>query len=173
MRMDIRSLDRKRLFRAEIDPGKPPSIVQGPRDSDHAGKEVFLDWDRALDDEDHLRRCPVCGCRELFVRKDFPQVTGFVVVVLAAVISLVLYGVGNTLLAVCVLGAMVVVDLVIFFFTSRCLVCYRCRSEYRHLPIPKDQPGWNLAIGEKYRQNWDHQIDRRVHQSNTSGKAAS
>jgi len=154
VRIDLRSLDRKRLFRVEVNPEHPPSVVQGPPETDYAGKEVFLDWDRALDDEDHLRRCPVCGCRELFVRRDFPQVTGFVVVVLAAVISLVLLGRGSPVLAVAVLAAVVLIDVAFFFFTGRCLVCYRCRSEYRNLPIPKDHPGWDLAVGEKYRQDW-------------------
>lgn len=116
------------------------------------GTEVYLDWDRAVDDEGHLRRCPVCGCRELFVRKDFPQVTGFVVVVAAAVVSMVLLGVGEVTAAMAVLAAVVVVDFVVFFFTGKTLVCYRCRSEFRDLPIRRDHAGWDLAVGEKYRR---------------------
>ena len=50
-----------------------------------------MNWDQVFDDEQHMRRCPVCGCRELFSRKDFPQVTGFVIVLLAALLAMVLF----------------------------------------------------------------------------------
>lgn len=151
--MDIRNLDRQRLFVAEVDLKNPPPVVRSPADSARGGPtEVYLTWDRAVDDEGHLRGCPICGCRELFVRKDFPQVTGFVVVALAVVVSIALYGAGQVWASLAVLAAMVLLDFVIFFFTGRTLVCYRCRSEFRDLPIRRDHPGWDLSIGEKYRR---------------------
>ncbi len=135
----------------------PPAVVRpntgaAATNAPGNGTDVYLDWDRAVDDEGHLRRCPVCGCRELFVRKDFPQVTGFVVVVAAAVVSMILFGAGEVTAALAVLAAVVVIDFVVFFFTGKTLVCYRCRSEFRDLPIRRDHPGWDLAIGEKYRR---------------------
>ena len=140
------------MFTATVDTAKPPTVVKGPAHSDAEGQEVFLNWDRAMDDEGHLRRCPVCGCRELFVRKDFPQLTGFAIVIMAAGIALYLFKEQYLLPAVLLLAGVVIADVVIHFFTGRCLVCYRCRSEFRDLPIRKDHPGWDLAIGEKYRQ---------------------
>lgn len=152
MRIDIRNLAQKRLFAVTVDAEKPPTVVHAPAETDMEGTEIYLQWDQALDDEGHLRRCPVCGCRELFVRRDFPQVTGLVVVVLAVVISLVLFSQQEVVKAIVVLGAMVGIDLLIFLFTGQCLVCYRCRSEFRNLPIPEDHAHWDLAVGEKYRQ---------------------
>lgn len=149
MRIDIHDADQKHRFRVQVDPNDPPSVVRAP-DAPH--DEAYLDWDGAVDDEGHLRRCCVCGCRELFVRRDFPQLTGFIIVVLAAVVSLFLFASDQALLAMVVLGVVVVLDVVILLFTGRCQVCYRCRSEFRDAPIPRDQKPWQLAIGEKYRQ---------------------
>ena len=148
MRIDIRNAQRQPLFVAEVDSGDPPAVVT-PAGADEP--KVYLKWEQAVDDHGHLRRCPVCGCRETFVRKDFPQVTGFVVVVLAAVVAMVLFGAGQVLYGFVVLGAVALIDAAVFLFTGRCVVCYRCRSEYRKLPIRRDHPKWELATGEKYR----------------------
>jgi hypothetical protein len=148
VRIDLRDKKRQRLFRVEVDAKDRPTVVRPP---DDAGREVYLDWDQAFDDEGYLRRCPACGCRELFVRKDFPQVTGFVIVLVAAAAAMALFGMEQVIAAVGVLAAVVLIDAVIFFFTGKCLVCYRCRTEFRDLPIRPRHPGWELAVGEKYR----------------------
>ena len=151
VRIDLRNLARKRLFRAKVDPNRPPTVVHGPPDSPYAGQEVYLNWDQALGDEAHLRRCPACGCRELFVRKDFPQVTGFVIILMAAVIAIALFAAKQVKWAIALLATIAGLDTLIYFFAGKCLVCYRCRSEFRDLPIRHDHPGWDLAVGEKYR----------------------
>lgn len=149
MRILLRTQDRQPLYSVEVPLKSPPAVVKDPRG---AGPQVSLNWDEAFQDDKHLRRCPVCGCRELFMRKDFPQVTGFLIVAAAVVFSMILYGHGQLKLALGVLVLVALIDLLVFFFTSRCLVCYRCRSEFRDLPIARDHPGWELAVGEKYRQ---------------------
>ena len=123
-----------------------------PGDNAAKGREVLLIWDGAFDDQQHLRRCPACGCRELFVRKDFPQITGLVIVLMAAVLAVALFGNQLVIYGFLLLGAAAVIDAIIFFFVGKCLVCYRCRSEFRDTPIRPDHPGWELATGEKYRQ---------------------
>lgn len=160
MRIDIRNLKREPLFAVEVDDKDPPSGVKPPAsalaeprgDLPPLPAEVYLEWDSTIDDHGHLRRCPVCGCRELFVRKDFPQVTGFAIIVLAGIISMVLVGFRLVIWAVGILAAVAVIDAAVYFFTGRCLVCYRCRSEFRNLPIRKDHAPWQLSIGEKYRE---------------------
>lgn len=127
----------------------PPAVLKNSGDA--GSGEVYLDWEQAVDDTGGLRRCPVCGCRELFCRKDFPQVTGFVLVATAAVLSMVLFGLRHVLAGLTVLGAMAAIDGAIYLFTGRCVVCYRCRSEFRGLPIRADHPKWDLSLGEKYR----------------------
>jgi len=155
VRIDIRNLKREPLFSVQVDRQNPSTVVRPTDRGDQAGPEVYLHWDQAFDDQHFLRHCPVCGCRELFVRKDFPQVTGFVIVVLAAVLSMVLLGLQHVLAAVAVLITVTLMDALIYFFTGKCLVCYRCRSEFRDVPIRPEHRGWELAVGEKYRDLTD------------------
>ena len=139
---------RKRLFQVRIDPNDPPAAV-GPPDGD--GPQVDLHWANVLDPAGGLRRCPVCGCRELFTRKDFPQAVGLVLVVVVVVVAVVLMLLRLLAWAVMLLGAVALFDAVLFAVTGRCLVCYRCRSEVRNVPIASSQRPWDLATGDKYR----------------------
>ena len=147
VRIEIHDTDRESLGSIDIDLDSPPRVVKLPGSE----REIHLQWDGARDDQGYLRCCPSCGCRELFARKDFPQVTGFGIVVLAAAVAMYLFGQNLYWLAFSVLGAVALIDAVIFLFAGRCLVCYRCRSEFRRLPIRGDHAGWDLSIGEKYR----------------------
>jgi len=152
VRIDICNPRQEPLFTVQVDAEHPPSVVKPPEGSAH-GQEVYLDWDQALDDRGHLRRCPVCGCRELFVRKNFPQVTGLLIVVFAGVVATYLaLGKRQVIAAGIVLLTVALIDALIFMFTGKCVVCYRCRSTFRGLPIGRDQRGWELSTGEKYRQ---------------------
>ena len=99
-----------------------------------------------------LIACPACGCRDLFIRKDFPQKLGLSVVALAAIAFLVLAARPATFyLGVWVLVAAAVLDAALFFFVPKITVCYRCRAEFRGHPLnPKHGP-FELAVAEKYR----------------------
>lgn len=156
VRIDLRDLNRRPLFSVVVDEKNPPAVVRRPSPgeagADAGPDEVYLNWEKAFNDEGYLRHCPACGCRELFVRKDFPQVTGLALIVLVAIVAMVLFGVGQVMWALTVLGVVAAVDALIYLFTGKCLVCYRCRSEFRGMRIRPGHPGWELATGEKYRQ---------------------
>jgi len=149
MHIELRNTRRERLFAVDVSLFQPPSVVQPPVGSDcHA---VHLDWDRAIDDEHHLRRCPVCGCDDLFMRKALPQVTAFAIIVFAAVVAMMLHGIGGQpMLALALFIAVTVVDVAIYLFTSRQLVCYRCRSAFSGMPIRRDHAKWDKTIGDQY-----------------------
>lgn len=154
VKIDLRNRQRERLFRVEVDPRDPPSVVRPPGSEPSqsgSSRDVYLEWDGAFDDHKHLRRCPACGCRELFARKDFPQITGFAIVVAAAVAAMALFGANEVIWGVIVLAMVALIDAAIYLFSGRCLVCYRCRTEFRDTPIRADHPNWELATGEKYR----------------------
>ena len=105
-----------------------------------------------VDATNPLTTCPECGCRDLFVRKDFPQRVGLAVVVVAALGFLVLSVRRTTVyLGVLVLLAAFVVDAVLYVFVPKVTVCYRCRAEFRRVPVNPDHEGFELAVGEKYR----------------------
>ncbi len=163
MRIDIRNLQRRHLFRVEVDPQNPPRIVRPPGSSppalaagtasspvNHGEGEIYLNWDQAIDDRGYLRHCPVCNCKDLYTRKMFPQITGFVIVTLGVALSLVLIGYRQSTAALVVLLVMIAADLAILFLSKRKLVCYRCRSEFHGLPVSRDQRPWDSAMAEKY-----------------------
>lgn len=149
MRIDLRDVNRRPLFRCEVDLTNPPREAVPP--SAEGGRAIEFQWSGALDERRRLRRCPVCGCRELFVRRDFPQKTGLGIVVVAGATSMALFAIGHVLAALAVLMSVVVVDALMYLFTRRCLVCYQCRSEFRGMEIADDLESWDLAAGEKYR----------------------
>ncbi|MBL1215992.1 MAG: hypothetical protein D8M59_00685 [Planctomycetes bacterium] len=149
MRIDLRDNSRNLLGRGTIDPATQPAQL-----IDQSSQTTFaLDFSGALDDQARLCRCPVCGCRDLFRRKDAPQRLGLILVVLAAASSIVLFALDQVAWSILVLLGMVIVDFAIGRFMGQCLVCYRCRSEFRETPVdPVVHEPWDLAIGEKYRQ---------------------
>ena len=102
--------------------------------------------------EGTINACPKCGCRDLFIRKDFPQKLGLLVVVVAAVAFLVLASRRGTFyLGVCVLLAAAAVDAVLYLLVPKVTVCYRCRAEVRGMPLNPEHGPFELAVAEKYR----------------------
>lgn len=51
-----------------------------------------------------------------------------------------------------VLAAAAGIDLVLYLIVPKMTVCYRCRAEFRDAPINPEHEGYELAVGEKYRQ---------------------
>src|SRR5436309_15626859 len=100
-----------------------------------------------------LDACPKYGCRDLFIRKDFPQKTGLLIVVIAGVTFLALAADPHRFyLGIYVLLAAVAIDALLYFLVPRTTVCYRCREQFRGVPINPKHGGFDLSIGEKYRQ---------------------
>ena len=99
-----------------------------------------------------LTDCPACGCRDLFLRKDFPQKLGLGLVAGAAVAFLVLAAFPRTFyIGVWVLVGVTLVDAALYFVVPTITTCYRCRADYRRRAINPDHHGFELAVAEKYR----------------------
>ena len=136
--------------KVEVDLDHPPAVIR-PAQHPELPHPLSLDWDRAVDDHRHLRRCPVCRCPDLYARKPVPQVTGFLGVILAALIAMVLFGFGQVIPATIALVTVIAVDLLILFIARRFLVCYRCRTQFRRLRVPRHHPRWDVAVAETHR----------------------
>jgi len=118
-------------------PAKCPGCGQAHRLSAHQSGQV-------------LEHCLSCGSDELYIRKDFPQRIGLIMVVIVAIVSIYLFAIGALLWSLGVLLALVVVDLLIYGFVPRMTVCYRCRAEYRQYSINPRHRGFDLATAEQY-----------------------
>ena len=94
-------------------------------------------------------RCVVCGGRELFIKKDFPQGIGLAVVVLFGALAIYMFTV-NVMLAWAVLAAAALIDLLIYVVIGRVTACYACRAEYRKCHLNPAHEGFDLATSEKY-----------------------
>jgi hypothetical protein len=87
----------------------------------------------------------------MFVRKNFPQKLGLLLVILAALAFLLLaarretFWIGGMILAIAA-G----IDVLLYALVPKITVCYRCRAEFRG-PINPKHGGFELAVGEKYR----------------------
>jgi hypothetical protein len=100
-----------------------------------------------------LEACPECACRDLFVRKDFPQKVGLAIVIVAALSFLVLAANPRTFyIGVWVLVAAAAIDAVVYLFVGKVTVCYRCRGEFRGVPLNPKHEAFELAVAEKYRR---------------------
>ena len=99
-----------------------------------------------------MDQCPHCGCGDLFVRKDFPQKLGLAIVIVAAASFLVLAAFPHLFyVGVLVLLAAAMVDFALYLLVRKITVCYRCRAEFRDVPVNPEHEGFELAIAEKYR----------------------
>jgi hypothetical protein len=146
MRIQLRDRTRQRIGRIVIDAALRPTRVR----VDGSGREVFLKWETAVDDAGRLRRCVACGCSDLFTEKAFPQVTGFVVVLAFAGAVVSALGYATTPPVLVTMVVVLVLDMMIFVFSRRRLVCYRCRTSYHDLPIARYHKPWDRPTADRY-----------------------
>lgn len=146
MRIEIRQENRKRIGRVEVDSSARPTRAQ-TLDGEH---EVFLEWEAALDDSNRLRRCVVCGCRDLYVVRTFPQLTGFVVVLAFAGAAVGILGLAENPLVLAALVVVLILDIASLVFSRRKLVCYHCRSTYSDVEIARHLRSWDIEIANKF-----------------------
>lgn len=113
-------------------------------------------WSRAVREDDFEtgvpRRCVVCGCDDLWRQKDFPQTLGLALVVLGAVLSTIAWAYYQPAIALGILLAFALADMVLFVVMKDVLVCYRCQARYRDATLRDDHPRFDLETAERYRQ---------------------
>ena len=145
MRIELRDEGRQKLGRVEIDIHARPTRVHAP----DADRDVILSWDSALDDAGRLRRCLACGSSDMYRAKAFPQITGFVII--AAFAGAVIGALGLATPPMLVgMTVVLIIDIGILFFVRESLVCYRCRSAYRDIPIARYHDRWDRTVAERF-----------------------
>lgn len=114
------------------------------------GESIFLNIPPKLKTERVVDRCALCPGQEFFIRKDFPQKLGLALVIVFGLIASIFYYDKNIPATFATLGALVLVDAIIYLFVGKVTVCYRCRAEYRGVVYNPDHEGFDLATSEKY-----------------------
>lgn len=96
-----------------------------------------------------IERCAVCGADSMFVRKDFPQWLGLMIVVAFGLLAVYFFKVSLVKAWITlIVGALL--DLAIYLSVGKVTACYACRAEYRKCAINPAHEGYDLATAEKY-----------------------
>lgn len=152
MRIELRDSKGRRLSRVEVDERARPARIQvtapGGR-GDGAGQDLYPRWDEALDDAAALRRCVVCGCTDLYVRKSLPQVTPFILVLAFSGVAVAALGYATNPLVNGALAALLVVDVLTLALARRQLVCYGCGAIFHRVRIARYMRPWDRAVAER------------------------
>jgi DNA-directed RNA polymerase subunit RPC12/RpoP len=99
-----------------------------------------------------LDRCLVCPGRDLYLRKDFPQRLGVLIVVLGFVASSITWAYSRPIGTYAILFATALVDVVLYLVMPSALVCYHCGAQYRGLSNLDRYSGFDLDMHERHRQ---------------------
>jgi hypothetical protein len=115
--------------------------------------------------EPALPSCIVCGSHELYRKKDFPHWLGMTILVSACLLSTVTYAWYAKWWTWTFLIGSFLVDVLMYRMVGDVVVCYRCQAHYRGFPLSEAHPPFELAIGERYRQE-------KIRQERLKGKTS-
>jgi uncharacterized protein (DUF983 family) len=99
-----------------------------------------------------LETCRSCGNHGLYVQKDFPHWLGMGILVAACIASVITYAMHQITMTWVILIGSAAIDGLLYLAMGNVTVCYRCRTHYRGFPPSEKVGPFNLAVGEKYRQ---------------------
>ncbi len=99
-----------------------------------------------------LTHCRVCGNHELYLQKDFPHWLGMGILVAACAASVVTYALYFIKTTWTILIGSAAIDGFLYLLMGDVTICYRCRAQYRGFPPNATHRPFELAVGEKYRQ---------------------
>ena len=89
-----------------------------------------------------FENCPICQCRQFYVHKDFNQAVGCLIMGVGIVLVPWTYGLSLPFFAF--------IDWLLHKRVSSLVACYKCGSEFRGFPIPKNFKSFMHHIGLKY-----------------------
>jgi DNA-directed RNA polymerase subunit RPC12/RpoP len=119
-------------------------------DCAHCGAVIDVPGDALRDDG--VNYCVVCRSRDLFVRKDFPQRLGVLIVVIGFAASSVAWYYHQIEWTFGILFATAGIDVVLYLLMGEALVCYRCGAHFRNVGGLDQHAAFDLETHERYRQ---------------------
>jgi hypothetical protein len=112
----------------------------------------LLPLDGAATEDAVLPRCLVCGCADLYRKKDFPHSLGMAILLLACLASTITYWLYDKWLTWAILLGSAAFDGLLYLYVKDVVVCYRCQAHCRGLPATTQPAPFELTIHERYRQ---------------------
>lgn len=104
-------------------------------------------WDGTM-----LSHCLVCPSKDLFLRKNFPQRLGVLIVAIGIVASCVTWANHQIIATYAIFFSTALLDVILYFIVGNLLQCYRCEAQYRDLPGVNEHEAFHLETHERYRQ---------------------
>lgn len=129
----------------------------------HCGQQIKLP-EGAVDGR-RLQRCVVCPSHDLYIRKDFPQRVGVLLVAIGVIGSSIAWNYANLPWTFGILFGTALADLLLFLVVGNALMCYRCGAQYRGVTEMDAHGQFNLETHEKHRQ-----VAARLSAASTSGR---
>jgi len=86
--------------------------------------------------------CPICGCKDLYRKKDFNQAVGCIIILIGAILVPWTYGI-----------SLLVLSLLDFFLYKRVkdsVECYKCKSEYKNIVVPAEIKSFDHHTADLY-----------------------
>jgi len=111
---------------------------------------------------EQVTQCLVCPSRDLFMRKDFPQKLGVLLVVIGVVGSSIAWHYARLDWTFGILFATALIDVLLYAMVGDALMCYRCGAQYRGVEEMESHGQFDLETHERYRQ-----MDARLGQQPT------
>ncbi|QDS98557.1 hypothetical protein [Adhaeretor mobilis] len=108
---------------------------------------------------EQVTQCLVCPSHDLFIRKDFPQKLGVLLVVIGIVGSSIAWYYTRLDWTFGILFATALIDVLLYAMVGDALMCYRCGAQYRGVDEMDSHGQFDLETHERYRQ-----IDARLAQ---------
>jgi hypothetical protein len=99
-----------------------------------------------------LPGCTVCGCRDLYRKKDFPHALGMAILVLACLATVVTYWLYHPWLTWAILIGTALFDGLLYLWVGDVVTCYRCNAHFRGYAANPGHGPHELTVAERYRQ---------------------
>jgi DNA-directed RNA polymerase subunit RPC12/RpoP len=119
-------------------------------DCAHCGRQVSVP-PGSIENND-VKRCLVCPSTDLFVRKDFPQHLGVLIVTVGLLGSCIAWAYFRLYLTFIILFATALIDVILYVVVPNALMCYRCGAMYRGAAEIDQHGSFDLEVHERHRQ---------------------
>ena len=90
-------------------------------------------------------KCPKCDCKHLYKKKDFNQFLGCLIILVGAVFVQITYGLSLVLLFF--------LDLLLYNRIKDSIECYKCKTEYKNVAVPKNFNNFDHHTAEIYEKD--------------------